>query len=170
MRGACEVAIASTYAAAVPRRPLALLTLAGAAVLGGTFLPWLRSGARNRTSYELLGLVDRLGLARGLGGELIRWWPIVPLLVTVAVVAAWWGGRWVVMAFALAAAAVVIAVNVLLRRGADRARLQVGAGPAVAVAGALALVACSMWLIWSGRARSAPREADSVPSPHADSR
>ena len=70
------------------------VTIGAAAVLVGTFLPWWRSGTRARTSYQLLGLVDRLEFAPdGPAATAVRWWPIVPFLLVGAVIAAWWD-RW----------------------------------------------------------------------------
>ena len=70
------------------------VTIGAAAVLVGTFMPWWRSGTRGRTSYQLLGLVDRLEFAPdGPAATAVRWWPIVPFLLVGAVIAAWWD-RW----------------------------------------------------------------------------
>ena len=42
----------------------------------------------------MLGLIERLGFApSGIAELVIRAWPIVPLLLTSAVVAVWWGRR-----------------------------------------------------------------------------
>lgn len=66
---------------------------AGAAVtVWGSFRPWLASGSAERSSYEVLGLVDRLGVARP--GPLewaVTVWPLMPLLVVAATALVWWG-------------------------------------------------------------------------------
>jgi hypothetical protein len=60
--------------------------IAGLAVLvAGSFGPWLRSGARSRSSYELFQVADRLGF---LGEGALRWlpetWVWVPVLAAIA--------------------------------------------------------------------------------------
>ena len=48
--------------------------------LVGTFLPWLASGAVDRSSYELLDIVERLGFSPdGLVGLALTVWPLAPL-------------------------------------------------------------------------------------------
>ena len=72
-----------------PARPV-LMSVSAAVVLLGTFLPWVRFGARSRSSYRLLGLVDRLQFTRGsLQAAAVRAWPLVPLLLVAAVYATW---------------------------------------------------------------------------------
>ena len=58
-------------------------------------MPWLRTGERRRSSYEMFGIVDRLGFSpTGPVGMAIRLWPLMPLLLAaLAAVAAWWGWR-----------------------------------------------------------------------------
>lgn len=71
-----------------------MMTLGAAIALLATFLGWVRSGAVTRSSYEMLGLIERLGFAPdGIAELVIRAWPIVPLLLTSAVVAVWSGRR-----------------------------------------------------------------------------
>jgi hypothetical protein len=56
-------------------------------VLVGSFLPWLASGTANRSSYDLLGIVDRLGFSPdGIVGWAVRLWPLLPLLLVVTVI------------------------------------------------------------------------------------
>ncbi len=56
----------------------------------GSFLPWLRSGAVDRSSYEIFELIDRLGFSPdGIIGWAVRLWPLVPLLFVVAAVVQW---------------------------------------------------------------------------------
>jgi hypothetical protein len=58
-----------------------------ALVAAGTFLPWLRSGARLRSSYELAGVVDRV-LVDGAGPAVTAWnaWPVGAAAVLALVV------------------------------------------------------------------------------------
>jgi hypothetical protein len=61
-------------------------------MLAGSLMAWVRTGGTRRNSYDLLSLIDRLGFAPDGPAEIaLRWWPLVPLLSVVAVVAAWWG-------------------------------------------------------------------------------
>jgi len=56
----------------------------------GSFLPWLRSGAVDRSSYEIFELIDRLGFSPdGVIGWAVRMWPLVPLLFVMAAVVQW---------------------------------------------------------------------------------
>lgn len=54
-------------------------------LVAGSFGPWVRSGDRLRTSYELFQVADRLGF---LGGGFLRWlpraWVCLPLLAALA--------------------------------------------------------------------------------------
>jgi hypothetical protein len=154
----------------VSHRPPVALFITGIAVVVGTFLPWLRSGARWRTSYELLGLVDRLGAARGPGASLLRWWPIVPLLVTASVVVAWWGFRRAAVVLAVMVCAAAIHVSVVVERGAGRAAMRTGAGLWLTAYASVALVLASIWWVVRASLRSRVAESDSVRSAHADSR
>ena len=64
------------------------IVVGGAAAVLGTFLPWLRSGAVDRSSYEVFDLVERLGFAPdGWFGWMLRLWPLVPLLFVFGAVA-----------------------------------------------------------------------------------
>jgi hypothetical protein len=123
----------------------------GAAVtIVGSLLPWVRTGGARRNSYDLLSLVDRLGFAPDGPAEVaLRWWPMMPLLSTVAVVAAWWGwprvGGSIGAVAALYAGAVGVAV---FRAGSDLVRVE--PGPAVTIAGALVLVAGSIGAVVVG--------------------
>ena len=64
-----------------------IATAGAVVVLVGTFLPWLASGAADRSSYELLGVIERLGFSPdGWIGWAVRLWPLLPLLLVVTVV------------------------------------------------------------------------------------
>ena len=86
-----------TYAAPVQRLLIGRIvaTIGAVVVVAGTFLPWLRSGTRERSSYEIFSLVERLGYSRSdLVGWGLRLWPIVPLLLAGSVVLLWYPRRW----------------------------------------------------------------------------
>ena len=63
-------------------------------VIVGSFLPWVISGTVKRSSYEIIGVIDRLGIARdGFVAGLVSNWPLLGVLCFAPVVAAafrWW--------------------------------------------------------------------------------
>ena len=120
---------------------------AGAAVvLVGTFLTWLRSGATDRSSYDVFDLVDRLGFSEGgLVGWALRLWPLLPLLLVLAVIAWWWpssGSRWTASraALTLVAALYAGAVAVVVANAPEVALFSVGPGPVVTIVGSVVMV------------------------------
>lgn len=146
-------------------------TVAAGIVLVSTFLPWLWSGDRWRSSYDLLGVVDRLGFAPdGVVSHLVGWWPVVPLAVTGSVVASWWR-RPVIAASATAVAmtyagGVAVAMVVASRRSP---LFDLGIGPWIgAVASVGCLAAAAWWCVDlirarpTGRAARTPRAAPPV--------
>ena len=158
-----------------PRRShgvgLVVLTALGVACVGGTFLPWLRTGSRTRSSYELFELVERLGFAPdGVVGVLLRMWPVVPLLVTSAVVLNWWRHLLSGAVAATLAACYVGGVSIALVVGARDRPIDLGAGPAWCSVTSSAFLVNALVLQWTGRLRPPARAAPPVPSAHADSR
>jgi len=127
-----------TYAAAVQRNLIGrVVATAGALVaLVGTFLPWLRSGTRDRNSYEIFSLVDRLGISQSsVVGWGVRLWPIMPFLLVLTVSLLWLAPR--------APAAVVGALTVLyassvaiaVYRAPARSLVSIERGPLVTLFG-----------------------------------
>ena len=127
----------TVHAALGRRGPTVSVMAAGALIMvGGSVLPWLRTGGRRRHSYELFDLVERLGFAPdGIGAWALRWWSVMPLLAVLAVVTAWWGwpraGGAIGIAAALYAGGVGLAVGTASSPAVDIAR-----GPAVTAVGA----------------------------------
>ena len=121
-------------------------------MLVGTFLPWLRSGSRDRSSYTIFDLVDRLGFATGgVVAWSLRLWPLVPLLLVATVTTAWAVAtghlRWPVpTVFATGAAIWVGGTAIVLLRAPDIALFGVGVGPTVTLVG-VALVVVGVVLI-----------------------
>jgi hypothetical protein len=67
----------------------ALVGVGATIALIGTFLPWLASGSVDRSSYDLVDIVERLGFSSGGVIDLaLTLWPIVPLLLVVSAVVA----------------------------------------------------------------------------------
>ena len=132
-----------------PARSWAIATGSVVAVIG-TFLPWLRSGAADRSSYELFALVDRLGFSPdGYVGWALRLWPLVPLLFAIAAVLQWVpprhraiivGRRALPIVAALYAGSVALAIRLAPEAGLFRYRFGTWAtllGAAVVLAGAV---------------------------------
>jgi hypothetical protein len=151
-----------------PSAPLLVFTVAAAVVLVGTVLPWMSTGSRTRTSYQLMGLLSRLDIAPdGWVSELIRWWPVVPLLVTSAVVLAWW--RWTIAALVVAALTVayVGGVGFQIVTAARDSGVDIGPGPWVCTIGGVDLLLSSVWLAVSTTSRRLALRAP-VAAPLAD--
>src|SRR3954452_10214644 len=125
-----------TYAAAVQRILIGrvVATAGGLVALVGTFLPWLRSGTRRRNSYEIFALVDRLGISRSsLVGWGVRLWPVVPLLLVLAVALLWFAPR--VPAVAVVALTVLYAggVSIAVNRAPSSSLISIERGPVVTI-------------------------------------
>jgi hypothetical protein len=133
-----------------------ILVSAGAFVLVlGTFLPWVASGSAERNSYDLVGIVGRLGFSTSGPFDLaVRLWALVPMCAAVAVAAVWWGWRLVgAVAGAVAAAyAGAVAASVLLAPQVGLVRVLVGVP--VTLAGVVVLLGGSLAAAWSTRRRA----------------
>jgi hypothetical protein len=126
----------------------AVAATAGAVIaIVGTFLPWLRSGSRNRSSYTIFDLVERLGFApSGVVSWSLRLWPIVPMLLVLEVVAIWivthtGRGRRPLLLSTGAIALWVAGTALAVRFAPDVGLFRVGIGPLVTVGGVVCLVA-----------------------------
>ncbi|MEY2958895.1 MAG: hypothetical protein RLZZ01_1463 [Actinomycetota bacterium] len=122
-------------------------TLGSGSALVGTFLPWITSGSRSRSSYDLFGVVERLGFAPdGAVGWAIRLWPLVPLLLVTTVVThsiADGARRIRITRTAVTALTVAYAGGVALaiRLAPDVGTIQRGVGPTMTLIGAGVLAA-----------------------------
>lgn len=131
-----------TYAAAVQRVLIGrvVATFGGAVLVVGTFLPWLRSGTRRRTSYEIFSLVERLGFSRSdIVGWGLRLWPMLPLLVVVALTLLWFSQRGLLIVFASVATVYAGIVSIAVRSASPPSNIAVEEGPTVALIGAVLL-------------------------------
>jgi hypothetical protein len=133
-----------TYAFPVQRFLIGRVAVTvGAAVAAvGTFLPWLRSGTRRRNSYEIFSLIERLGISQSsIVGWGLRLWPVVPLLLVLAVTLEWFPRKW------LTAGAVVVAVvypggvAAAVERAPSTSLIAVEYGPLVTLIGTVILTA-----------------------------
>lgn len=124
-----------------------ILTLAVGLTLLGQFGPWVRSGSSTRSSFELLGLAQRLGFASGGAFELaLRPWPFVPLALIGAVLAAWTARARVAAALGATSGLYVIVVAGAVINAPDAGLVGVEWGAGVAAAGGLALFGSSCWM------------------------
>lgn len=138
----------------------ALVVTASAVVaLVGTFLPWLRSGSRNRSSYTIFDLVERLGFAPdGPVAWSLRLWPLVPLLLAVSVIGAWSArfdarARRVAIGFIVGVALWIGGTSIAVALAPDVGLFRIGVGPAVTSTGA-AGCAIGGWVLGRGSGRS----------------
>jgi hypothetical protein len=127
------------------RGPAVVVMAAGAVVMvAGSLVPWVRTGGTRRNSYDLLPLVDRLGFAPdGPAEAALRWWPLIPLLAAVAVVAAWWGWPRAGGAVGVIAAVYGGGMGLAVSR-TDAELVRVEAGSTATFVGALILAAGSI--------------------------
>jgi hypothetical protein len=120
----------------------AVATIGGVVALIGTFMPWLRSGALRRNSYEILSLVERLGISQSsLVGWGVRLWPIAPLLLACAVTSQWFPMRWITGPTALVAVVYVGGVAAAVESASAPSLVAVEYGPVVTILGAALLAA-----------------------------
>jgi hypothetical protein len=124
-----------------------------ALVVVGSFLPWVISGTVKRSSYAIVGVVDRLGIVGdGPLSQLLSHWPLLGSLCFVPVVAAalrWWrvaGAVAVLIGLLASALSVGILVAAIGRVGLT-VRLD-PLGPSVMAAGGLLLVGGGLCLIF----------------------
>lgn len=138
-----------------------LVTLAAVATAGGTFLPWLRSGKHDRTSYQLLALLDSLGFASsGPVGWAVRLWPLVPLICAIAAVASW-RGMWPVSSLAgLAAGAYAFGLAVVVRGASPTSFIYDRWGVTFTLVSALVLLVASLAQAGDGMRRFADGDSD----------
>ena len=143
----------------VTRHGVTVVVMAAGAVVAvvGSLLPWLRTGNRRRHSYDVFALADRLGFADGgLTEQGLRWWPFVPLLTAVAVVAAWWGWRRAGSVIGIGAGLYAGGIGWSVAAAPERG-LDLESGPVVtAVGGVLLLVGSLATLAVSTRGRTSP--------------
>jgi hypothetical protein len=133
-----------TYASAVQRNLIGRVaaTVGALVAIIGTFLPWLRSGTRRRSSYEIFSLVDRLGFSRSsVVGWGLRMWPIVPLLLVCAITLQWFSLKWITGSSALVAVIYAGGVAAAVEFAPATSLIAVEYGPWVTLAGVVILAA-----------------------------
>jgi hypothetical protein len=133
-----------TYAAAVQRILIGRVVATVGAVVAavGTFLPWLRSGTRRRSSYEVFSLVDRLGFSQSSAiGVGLRVWPNVPLLLAFAATLQWFPRKWVTNSSAIIVVVYAGAIAAAVEFAPATSLIAVEYGPWVTLAGLVVLAA-----------------------------
>lgn len=134
-----------------------MLSCGAALTLVGTFLTWVASGETDRSSYEVFGMVERLGFSPdGAVGWALRLWPLVPLALVITVIAQWarhpslrWPRHTVTTAAVVYPGVTAVAVANAPQIGVFR----VGPGPWVTLAGSLVMLAglATPWLLSATR-------------------
>lgn len=129
-----------------PRLIAAVAVSCGAVLMiVGCFLPWLRSGERQRSSFELFGLVDRLGFApSGFIAWAVRLWPLVPLMAIIASIGVWYLSGLRIVVPALIATLYAGGVSVAMQQIPNSAFVGVGTGPLVTAVGSVLMVAATV--------------------------
>jgi hypothetical protein len=143
--------------------------------LVGTFMPWLRSGTVDRSSYDLVDVVERLGFSPGgFVGIAVAVWPIAPLALVSTVVAQWpgWTSAWSTIGAATSAGITSvyvggIALAVLVAPDVGLFRIRLGAwltlvGASVMLVGACVTTVAVRWGRPIGLGRQAPASAPPV--------
>lgn len=133
-----------TYAAAVKRIVIGrvVATTGAVIIVAGTFLPWVRSGTRLRSSYEIFSLVERLGYSRSdLVGWGLRLWPALPLLVACAVMLLWFPRARATGAVVAITAGYAGVVSAAVRSASPDSIISVEYGASVTLIGAVVLAA-----------------------------
>ncbi|MGX7829739.1 hypothetical protein ACTG9Q_32110 [Actinokineospora sp. 24-640] len=124
----------------------------------GMFLPWLRSGAVLRDSFELVGVIQTLGFLRGQALEVLlyAWYGLLPA-ITLSIAAYALGARRV-------GATIALLATIILGTIAGGARVEYGSGagsvgiadtgPTVSLIGAALAVAAALGTLVGGRGRA----------------
>lgn len=128
--------------------------MAAGVALIGVFGPWLLSGASRRSSFELLDLVDRLGFANdGVFAWVVRFWPVVPLMIVVSVVAAWADRPRASALVGVFSGLYVAGVSIGVNQAPDADLVRTTWGVQVAALGGLGLLAAAIWSLVVSRPR-----------------
>ena len=105
-------------------------------VVGGSVLPWGRSGERDRSGFDLARLARRLDVLDGAVAGAARAWVLAPLVLAGVLVATGAGLRWL----AVLLAGVLAATGSFLVLAVHRSPLTPRWGLSVTLAGVVAVV------------------------------
>lgn len=136
--------------------PLTAVTIGAVATVVGSLCPWVASGTVDRSSYEIIDMLDRLGFAEGGPfGFAVRAWPLMPLLVVSGTVAMWWGRNVVGPTLAVLGGVYALAVALTIRLASPAGLVRIRFGPMVTIVGASLLLAGTLGaLVLAIRARN----------------
>lgn len=136
--------------------PVLLGVVGLAAIVGGSFLPWLQSGRTSRNSYETGGVIRRLVGTDDLVNGLLRLWPAVGIACAAAIALYLFGLRTLatIVAGLAALGGGAAAIGALAATANSYARVDLS-GPVVTLTGAI-LVALAV-LLRALSAVAAPR-------------
>jgi hypothetical protein len=147
--------------------PRLLVTAGAAGVIVGALSPWVASGAAERSSFEIAGLLERLGFASsGPFAVSVRVWSLVPLCVVAATVCVWWGRGALGAALAAMGGAYAAVVSLRVARAPDTAFVRVLDGPIRTLVGAVVLLAGAAVTVAASRTtrRAAPARPSASPA------
>ncbi|HEX4981188.1 MAG TPA: hypothetical protein VFV63_05795, partial [Ilumatobacteraceae bacterium] len=112
--------------------PHTAVSVGALATVVGSLCPWVASGSVDRSSYEIIDLVDRLGFAEeGPLGIALQAWPLMPLLVVTGTVAMWWRRQIVGQALAVTGAVYALVVALAIRLAPPTGLVRIRVGPIV---------------------------------------
>lgn len=123
-----------------------IVTVGALCCLVGSFMPWLWSGSRPRSSYDIFDLTERLGFAPdGAVAWGLRLWPLVPLLMVSSVIGWWWHApsRQIVIATRIVttvAALYALGTGFAVRGAPEAALFRQGVGTMVTIIGAVIML------------------------------
>ena len=122
--------------------PLAAATVGAVVTVAGSLCPWVASGTVDRSSYEIIDMLDRLGFAEdGPFGLALRAWPLMPLLVVSGTVAMWWRRKVLGPTLAVIGGVYALSVALTIRLTAPTGLVRIRFGPLVTIVGASVLLA-----------------------------
>lgn len=137
-----------------------------ALIVLGSFLPWVISGTVRRSSYQIVGIVGRLGIGEsGVLSVLLQAWPFIGVLCVTPVIAAafrWWRTAGAI-AIPIALVAGLLSFGLLIyvaSRGGAILRVD-PIGPVVMAAGSVLLICAALVLLF--RPRSPVRRVETRP-------
>ncbi len=136
-------------------------------VIIGSFLPWVVSGTVRRSSYAIVGVIDRLGIAgEGVLPVLLGSWPFIGVLCFAPVVATalrWWrvGG---ILAILIGLFASILSLGILAFGLGTSGTVRLDPlGPAVMAAGGLLLIGGGLCLMIGNSSPIRHRNGRSAP-------
>ena len=130
-------------------RPAAILVTAGVLVtMVGSFAPWLSSLGVSANSWDLRDLVLGLGFSNnGAFDVAVTLWAVVPVVLVVAVAAAWWEHALTSAVFGAIGSIYAGIVAFAVLQAPDIAVYTVEWGVPTTVVGSLAILGASVWQI-----------------------